>query len=128
MSSREGDVDLRLQVVAEADADRIAELASSLRRELLELDGTNVATIHEGDAPPGTRAADLLVVGALLVKIAKRAGNVAEVVRAVQRWAANGRGTVTLEIDGDKISVTGASTEQQDRLISAWVERHAPPQ
>jgi hypothetical protein len=31
---------------------------------------------------------------------------------------------VTLEIDGDKLEVTGLSSEEQQRLINAWLSRH----
>ncbi len=32
--------------------------------------------------------------------------------------------SVTLEIDGDKLEVKGVSTQEQKRLIDAWMSRH----
>lgn len=31
---------------------------------------------------------------------------------------------VTLETDGDRLEVTGTSSEEQQRLINVWISRH----
>jgi hypothetical protein len=33
---------------------------------------------------------------------------------------------VEVSIDGDAITVTGATSQQQEKLIDAWLARHAP--
>ena len=44
-----------------------------------------------------------------------------EITGRIRQWDADG---LTLEIDGDKIEVTGISSEEQKRLIDAWMQRH----
>jgi hypothetical protein len=102
---------------------RLEELTASLRRELNELEVESVEPAPGGAPPAGTKVGEVLALGALVVTVAKSAGSVLAVVRALQEWASRGGRTVKLDIGGDAIELTGASREQQDRLIAAWVER-----
>jgi len=123
-----------LQVMVDArDADReeLAELARQLRAELLQLDVERVDEVVVGEAPPGTRAGDVVALGALLVSLAGQAKLLPALVDTVKGWL--GRvgqpSTVKLELDGDVLEVTGASSSQQQQLIEAWLARHTvgPP-
>ncbi|MBA2425721.1 MAG: hypothetical protein H0V60_01410 [Actinobacteria bacterium] len=46
----------------------------------------------------------------------------------IQKWVAGkGSRSVKLELDGDALEVTGLSSADQQRLITAWIERHSEP-
>ena len=112
--------------VDESDAEELAELTARLRRELLQLDVDSVEQSVAGDAPPGAKAVDLMVIGTLLVNLGRSAGAITSVVRAVQGWVGTSSlRTVKLELDGDSIELTGVKSRDQERLIDLWIERHA---
>ena len=52
----------------DAEPERLDALAGALREELLGLDVDDVERAIAGPAPDGTRALELAVIGALLVK------------------------------------------------------------
>jgi hypothetical protein len=109
-----------------ADAAEIESATTRLRTELLELPVDRVERPLGGDAPAGARVAEVLALGGLLVTLGRNAGTIASVVRGLQGWLARDRNrTVSLEIDGDKLEVTGISSTEQERLIDAWISRHA---
>ena len=118
---------VRVEITSAGDLEpaRLEELTASLRRELNELEVEAVEPAPGGSPPAGAKVGEVLALGALVVKVAKSTGSVLAVVRALQEWASRGGRTVKLEIDGDTIELTGASQEQQDRLIAAWVERQS---
>jgi hypothetical protein len=49
-----------------------------------------------------------------------------EFVRFLRAWVVRTGRTVEVSIDGDTIKIIGASREQQDRVIGAWLVRHTP--
>jgi hypothetical protein len=116
---------VRVEIASAGDVEpaRLEELTASLRRELNELEVESVEPAPGGSAPSGAKAGEVLALGALVVTVAKSAGSVLAVVRALQEWASRGGRTVKLDIGGDTIELTGASREQQDRLVAAWLER-----
>jgi hypothetical protein len=118
---------VRVEIASAADADeaRLEELTASLRRELIDLDVEAVDRAEDDSAPPGAKVGEVLALGALVVTVAKKAGSVAGVVRVLQDWAARGGRSVKLDVGGDTIEITGATRAQQDRLVAAWIERHA---
>jgi hypothetical protein len=117
---------LQVAVDAATDQDEIDELTLRLRRELLELDVRGVDLPRGGEAPPDSKVGEVLAVGTLLVTLAKSVGAVDSIARTVRSWLhGHPERTVELAIGGDTIKVTGASSAEQDRLIDAWLERHA---
>jgi len=122
------DLKLRIQLGlnAGADAEELDEQTAGLRRELLELEVGAVDRARVAEPPPGARAADAATLGTLLVGLANTASVLSRVVRAVRAWLSRGEArTVKLELDGDKLELTGVSSEQQERLIETWIARHA---
>lgn len=61
---------IQLAVGPDADAEEIAEVTLSLRRELLDLDVEAVELPPGGEPPPGSRAVELAALGALAVTVA----------------------------------------------------------
>jgi hypothetical protein len=107
------------------DPEELERLARSLRAELLELDVDAVEPVSEA-APDGSRAVDALVVGALVVRLVRTSAALAAVVRTVRGWLGpHGDRRVRLELDGDVLELSGASDAERERLVSAWIERHA---
>jgi hypothetical protein len=121
--------ELRLTVAEEgAEPQYLEALANHLRDELLELPVADVTPVRNEELPRGARGVDAATVGALVVSL----GGAAEVLRAVMSaivaWM--GRGsmtrtrTVRLELDGDVLELSGASTAQQEELIGLFIHRH----
>jgi hypothetical protein len=112
----------------EADAEELAELTARLRRELLLLDVDAVEHATAGEAPPGAKGVELFLVGSLIVSLGRSAGKLGSLVRTIQDWVSlGGDRTVKLELDGDTIELTGATSKDQQRLVDLWIERHAAP-
>ena len=108
-----------------ADAERLTELAEALRTELLELDLDDVRALRGGDPPPGSRGIDVAVVGALLASLNGSAEVGGKLLTTVRSWLDRGNNsvqrTVELSVGDKKLKLTGASNEQQDRLIEEFV-------
>jgi len=122
------DGELRLQLAEEgADAERLAALTGYLRGELLQLDVEDVTALQAGEPPPGSRAFDVATVGALLIALGQSAEGLRSVVFAIRDWLRRGEGTqrtVRLELDGDALELSQASTADQAQLIKLFVARH----
>ena len=117
---------LQIQIgeAEDTDADELDDATGRLREELLELDVEAVERPSAGPAPPARADSEIAALGTLLVSLAHEALPV--VLAAVGRWvSSHGRRSVTIELDGDRIEVSGASAEDQRRLIDAFVARHA---
>jgi Effector Associated Constant Component 1 len=90
MSSSLGDYELYLEVGEGADDDELDQYRRSLQGELNELDGINyVRQISAGEAPEGSRAIDMVVIGALAVAL-KQSGVFDAVVQVLKTWIENG--------------------------------------
>ena len=122
-------VELSLGETPQTDPEALEQLSLSLRRELLGLDEVaGVTQKHAGKPPPNTRAVEPLVVGALIVTVGRTAGALRVVISVVTRWLAlQPARTIKLQLDGDILDVSGISSVDQERLIAAWIARHAAP-
>jgi hypothetical protein len=110
--------------VADSDAEELADLAGGLRAELLGVDAASVAPLTAEAAPEGAKGLGT-VAGWLLVQFGTLDG-LRAVVAAVRGWTSRTGRTVEVSIGGDPIKVTGATSQQQQQLIDAWLARHAP--
>lgn len=125
--SRTQGLELRLEPGADPDTEELERLTAALQRELLDLRAVEDVERPPGAAAPeGTRALPAVAVGALVVKLVKSAGGLRAVTQLVQTWlASQPTRTVKLELDGDVLEVSGISKGDQERLITAWIQRHA---
>ncbi len=121
--------ELRVRVAEEgADAERLDELAGLLRQELLQLEVEDVTSLRAGEPPPGARVFDVLAVGELLVRLGTTAKGLRSVITAIRGWLSRGSGggrSVRLEIDGDVLELSEATTADQERLIGLFISRHS---
>lgn len=117
---------LFLQVLpaADSDAEELGDLAGRLRAELLGVDVVAVAPLAAGAAPEGAKGLGTLA-GWLAVQFGTPDGLHA-VVTAVRGWALRTGSSVEVGIGGDVLKVTGATSRQQEKIIDAWLARHAP--
>jgi hypothetical protein len=118
-------LNLRIDVGLEPDADaaELDEATMQLRRELIGLDIEDVQRPSAGP-PPGARAAEAALLGTLLVTFGE------EAIRALGRvlgdWLSRGaKRTIKLQLDNDTIELTSVSDEDQQRLLEAFLARHA---
>jgi hypothetical protein len=125
------DGDVRLDLAEDgADAERIDALTGSLRQELLQLDVDDVIAVRAGPPPPGTRGFDVAAVGALLVMLGQSATGLDALVTTIKGWLSRGgdvRRTVRIELGGDVLELSEATTADQEQLVKLFVSRHSAP-
>ncbi len=116
-------VEVRLDEAA--DAELLDEEIIQLRRELLELDVDRVVRPTAGAGPSGTRAVEGSALGALLVEAGP--GVIGGVVQAIMAWVSR-RSTrcVKLTLGQDSIELSNVSTDDQGRMLEAFLARHTP--
>ncbi|MFI9204311.1 hypothetical protein [Streptomyces sp. NPDC053048] len=113
---------VQVQPDPDGDAEELAELTGWLHTELLELDVEAVEAVS-GTAPEHSKGLGALL-GWLAVQV-RTMEALHTVVGALRNWARRNDRTVEVSIDGDTLKITGATSEQQERVIGAWLARHA---
>lgn len=113
---------LRVQVqgLPDSDDEERAELTSRLRDEMLE-QGVDDVAHPDARAPDGAKGGALewaqLVVGL--------AGSLGPLLSAMRGWLGRHPDAgITLEIDGDKLTLDKASPADRERLVEAFLARH----
>lgn len=109
--------------MVQVEADEDAELTRILRSELLDLDVTAVDWADSNPVPDNAKGVAGLAK-ALIVKLAS-SGALRAVVNAVRNWAARSNRTVEVSLGGDVLKLTGVTSAQQEKIIDAWIARHA---
>jgi hypothetical protein len=124
MQDQTTEVVLNIQTDADTDIEELAELTQQLREELLELDVENVNLLNVGEIPEKAKAVDPVSWGTLLVTFVS-AGGISTLINTLQSWLSrHEQRSVTLKIGDDELVVTGISSNEQQRLINAWISRH----
>jgi hypothetical protein len=122
MTARDA-VMLRVPPGYAGDADELDLLTDLLRQELLELDVAAVEPVEQEQPPDQAKG-----LGLLSGLLAVRFGGVETlraVLGAVRSWAARTNREVEVSYGGDVLRVTGATSDQQEKIIDAWLARHA---
>lgn len=112
----------------DADAQDLAELVDRLRAEVLELD-FDIVPDPAGEPMPGrVKAADPAGVDSLLIALAASGGVLTSLIGLLQAWLLRGSArTLVVEIDGDRLELSGATSAERRRLTDAWLSRHERP-
>lgn len=116
---------VEIDSAADDDAAQLEQLTQNLLGEIEELDIDSVELAPAAPGPHGSKAGPSFDWGTLLVTLADRGSVLVSVVTAIDDWLKNQGGrSVTVEIDGDRLQLTGASIDDQKALIEHWIERH----
>ena len=115
---------LQVLPVGDSDAEELADLAGGLHAELLDVEAVSVAPLTAETAPEGAKGLGD-VVGWLVAQFGTLDG-LRAVVSLVRGWTSRTGRTVEVSIGGDALKVTGATSEQQEMIIDAWLARHSP--
>jgi hypothetical protein len=114
-----------VSISIQASAGNIAEvdrLSRELRRELLQLDVDDVALAPGGKAPADAKG-DPVTVGMLIVSLANSAGLVG-ICQVARGWVNRDQGRRITVKDGKRtLEITGASSEQQQQVIDAFLAK-----
>jgi membrane-associated two-gene conflict system component 1 (EACC1) len=121
------DLIIRINPGSDNDEEELARTTQQLREELSDLNIDSVDTVKTGPAPEGSKAGEEMITwGSLLVSLAASGGVLPSLIGTVQSWLSRRENQkISMEIDGDKLEVTGVSSEEQRRLIDIWVGRHS---
>jgi hypothetical protein len=111
----------------EADDELREEAARRLRGALTEVEVDAIHQVREAAAPAGAKG-DPVTLGTLLVTLAASGGVLTTLIGAVQSWLTRSeRCSVTMQIGEDKLTLSEASSEEQERLAEAFIRRHSAP-
>ena len=106
------------------DDEEIDISTQQLIRELRELDVDGIK-YEKTDAPVGAKSAAAITLGTVIMTIMASGGVLTSVINAIQSWLVEKNNqTVVLEIDGDRLEVTGLDDKEQKKLINIWINRH----
>jgi Effector Associated Constant Component 1 len=116
------DVLVRVDAGPGADDAETAELAQQLRTELVAHDLDPV--VPDSTAPAGAKGVGL-DIGALLVTLAASGGVLTTLLGVLQSWLLRHSGSrIVIEIDGDRVELTGATDEERRRALESWLTRY----
>ena len=114
--------EIRVEIAgyADSDAEERAELARRLESELSELDVEEI--LHPADqAPPGAKG-DALQWAQLAVTFA---GSLPALIGVIRGFVGRHSGAaVSVEIDGDRLSLGEPTPDERQALVDAWIARH----
>jgi hypothetical protein len=119
-----GGLVMQVVPIADSDAEELADLAGQLHAELLGVDGASVGPLPAGAVPEGAKGLGD-VAGWLVAQFGTLDG-LRALVAAVRGFASRTGRTVEVSIGGDSLKVTGATSQQQEKIIDAWLARHGP--
>ena len=122
-------IQLTVTLAAEPDTDMedLERLTRQLRDELSELD-VQADLVTGGSAPANTKAGDVIEWGTLLLTLAASGGVITALINAILTWLTNRNqsATITIEIGGEKLQITGNPSPEQQQLVKAFLHRHRP--
>jgi hypothetical protein len=127
MSEEQVRVRLSIDSGPDGDEEEVSELTRQLRREFEEIRGLDTCEIEDVSAgmAPARAKGDPATLGALLMTLLASGGVLVTLINAIQFWLTRrDRVSVTVEVGGDKLALTGVSSEQQQQLIEVFLSRH----
>ncbi|MFI9613311.1 hypothetical protein ACIHCM_16860 [Streptomyces sp. NPDC052023] len=124
-------MDTQLQILLSeegAEAEHIAKLTGYLREELLELDVDGVTSVPGPPVPPGARAGEVALIGALLVNLGATATGLSQVLNVVRDWWGRCHGrrpSLRLTLDDDVLELSAATDQQVAQAFDVFLRRHS---
>lgn len=108
-----------------SDDEEVADSAERLHRELLTFDTDSLQPVESGSQAPDGSKGVVAVVTAFLVRVSGSTG-VRSVISGLRDWVSRTGYSVEITIDGDTLTVSRATAGQQEDLVRAFLDRHAP--
>ncbi|MFG3660892.1 hypothetical protein [Streptomyces sp. NPDC047706] len=111
-----------------AKAEHIAKLTGYLREELLQLDVDDVTAVPGPPVPPGARAGEVALIGALLVNLGATATDLSQVLNVVRDWWGRCHGrrpSLRLTFDDDVLELSEATDQQVAEAFDVFLRRHS---
>ena len=125
MSDDKTEILLSVETEERISDEELVNLTYQLRDDILDTNVKSADFIKSGTAPEDSRAIEPVTLGALLVTLASSGGVLTTLIGTIKDWLTrNEKSSITLEINGDKISITGASPQQEEQLVREWIKRH----
>jgi Effector Associated Constant Component 1 len=121
-----GQVQLELTISGDEDGNVDDGVVASLFDELRELIPSADVSRKRAAVPKSAKSGVAFSICQLIVAASASGGVLATLVSAIQAWVLRQHGhSISIELDGDKLEIHGASSSEQARLINTWVEKHA---
>jgi hypothetical protein len=119
-----------LRLAPGTDAVYAEQLIRRLHRDIAQIDGVEVRPAPPERVPEGAKGADGASALALLVAMTASGGALSLLVRTLNTWLAQRPGrriTMTLTVGGDSLTIDGATHDQAQELIRAFVDARERP-
>jgi hypothetical protein len=100
----------------------IEELNQQIQLDLRDVEEIQFQLVSKTGIPKGTKSGTDIDWTTIVVTILASGGVLTTLINLVQSKLTKER-SVTLEMNGDKLTITGVSTEDQKRLIDDWLKR-----
>jgi hypothetical protein len=114
---------LAIEGTPDSDQEELARLTGQLRSQLLELDVDKVELVRGGKAPPGSKVADPVTIGAIIITLAPTV--IQAVIGLVQGWHKDHPvSSIKLTLGHDSLELTNASPQQLEQLTKAFIAKH----
>ena len=121
-------VGVEITPLEDSDKRELTELGNRLRRDLGQTPATRIEAVSVGSAPTGSKGLEVLALGHFVVEISRSVPALRKVVAVLRDYVIRQPvRSVKISLDGDVLEVTAASSEDQRRLIDAWIAQHARP-
>lgn len=114
---------VQVQPAGDDDVGELLDLTSMLRSELLTLDVSDVRPLEASAASEGAKGLGA-VAGWLAVQLGSIEG-LRATVDLIRGWVGRTRREVEVRIGDDVLKVSGVSSAEQEKIIDAWLARHA---
>ena len=121
-------IQLALEVEPEAGTsdEEVRRLTADLRRQLLQLSIDDAVPAEADELPRGAKG-DPLTIGGLILTLAGSPELIKGVFGLVQSWlSTRSARSIAVTIGNDSITISGARSEEQQRLVELFLERHRP--
>jgi hypothetical protein len=115
---------VRVVPLDDDDVEGVVDVRERLYEELLTFDTDCLEPVESGEVPDGTKGV-VAVVSAFLVWVSG-SSSVRAVVSGLRDWVSRTGYSVEITIGGDVLKVGRATAGQQEELIRAFLDRHAP--
>ena len=117
---------LKLDAGPDANAEELENLTQQLREELMHLHVETVDLVSGGETPAKSKAGGPITWGTLLLTLAASGGVLTTMINLLRSWLNRSAcRKLILEIDSDRLEVTGISSQNQQQLIECWLRRHS---